>query len=231
MTHVSMFDSLRFLIVGAAVTAVIGGSGLVMAQAVPPATIPRNNPTVPPAITDPAPREPGVIPRPPAVTDPVPPPVEPASGEVAPGPMIPAERSTPVTSTIPDLIAAGGQFKILGSLLKKSGLDRSLAGEGPFTLIAPYDKAFSDLPPETLAALEKPENVDKLIAILKMHVILGKLSAKELAPLDRSETISGRDIAIARQGKEMSLGGANVLEANVQATNGVIHVVDKVILP
>jgi len=230
---------------GVALVATVGlTAASALGQVVPPTSelppnrdpiIPRTVPGVRPGITDPAnpvipvpdmTREPG---RQPAVPSPATPGDLP--GDSAPGPMLSEAKTAPLTHTIPDQIASGAQFKVLAGLLKSSGLDKSLAAEGPYTLVAPYDKAFTDLPPDTLAALERPENADKLIAILKLHVLPGRLTVKELAPLDRVETLNGQAITVQAAPGRMALGGAKVLEANVPASNGVIHVIDKVIVP
>lgn len=132
---------------------------------------------------------------------------------------------------IVDTAAAAGSFETLLTAAKAAGLVETLKSSGPFTVFAPTDAAFKKLPEGTVANLLKPENKGQLTAILKYHVIAGKVMSSDIAgkKMD-AKTVEGRTVAIdATSG--VTVGGATVTTADVETSNGVIHIVDAVILP
>lgn len=132
-----------------------------------------------------------------------------------------------------DIVATAveaGQFKTLAKALDAAGLVETLQGPGPFTVFAPTDKAFAQLPEAQLKALLKPENREKLAAILTYHVVAGEVPASEARRLDKATTVEGSDVLISARGG-LSVDGASVVKADVRASNGIIHVIDKVMLP
>jgi uncharacterized surface protein with fasciclin (FAS1) repeats len=124
---------------------------------------------------------------------------------------------------------AAGQFKTLASLLEKAGLAGTLARRGPFTVFAPTDAAFAKVPKATLASLAK--NKAKLRAVLLHHVVRGKITAAQAKKLHSAKTLEGKSLSIRVQRGKVIVGGATVIKANVLASNGVIHVINKVLLP
>ena len=125
--------------------------------------------------------------------------------------------------------AAAGQFNTLASLLTKAGLAGTLQGKGPFTVFAPTDAAFAKVPKATLAALAK--NKAKLRAVLLYHVVRGKVTAVQARKLRSAKTLNGKSLAIRVRGGKVLVGGATVTKADVNASNGVIHVINKVLIP
>jgi uncharacterized surface protein with fasciclin (FAS1) repeats len=124
---------------------------------------------------------------------------------------------------------AAGQFKTLASLLQKAGLAGTLEGEGPFTVFAPTDAAFAKVPKATLASLAK--NKAKLRAVLLYHVVKGKVTAAQAMNLHSAKTLEGKSLTIRVSSGKVIVGGATVVKANVMASNGVIHVINKVLIP
>ena len=124
---------------------------------------------------------------------------------------------------------AAGQFKTLASLLQKAGLAGTLEGKGPFTVFAPTDAAFAKVPKATLASLAK--NKAKLRAVLLYHVVKGKVTAAQAMKLHSAKTLEGKPVSIQVSGGKVIAGGATVVKANVLASNGVIHVINKVLIP
>ena len=128
--------------------------------------------------------------------------------------------------------AAAGNFKTLVSALQAAGLAETLKGNGPFTVFAPTDEAFAKLPAGTLEDLMKPENKEKLANILKYHVVSGKVMADSAMTMDKATALNKQDIKLATMDKKLVLNGtAKVTTPDLEASNGVIHVVDSVILP
>jgi uncharacterized surface protein with fasciclin (FAS1) repeats len=127
--------------------------------------------------------------------------------------------------------AKNGEFKTLVTALREAGLVDTLEGKGPFTVFAPTDKAFAKLPKGTLDSLLKPENKAKLAAILKYHVVAGKVLAADAAKLKSAETLDGEPIRISTERKQVMINNAKVTQADIQCTNGVIHVIDTVLMP
>ena len=134
---------------------------------------------------------------------------------------------------IVDTAAGADNFKTLVAAVKAAGLVDTLKGEGPFTVMAPTDEAFARLPEGTVESLLKPENKDKLVAILKYHVIPAKAMAADVIALDGKEvkTVEGSSAKIAVKDGSVMIDGAKVIKPNIECTNGVIHVIDAVILP
>ena len=124
---------------------------------------------------------------------------------------------------------AAGQFKTLASLLQKAGLAGALEGKGPFTVFAPTDAAFAKVPKATLASLAK--NKTKLRAVLLYHVVKGKVTAAQAMKLHSATTLEGKSVSIRVSGGKVLVGGATVTKADVMASNGVIHVINKVLIP
>lgn len=132
---------------------------------------------------------------------------------------------------IVETAAAAGSFNTLVAAVNAAGLTETLKGEGPFTVFAPTDEAFAKLPPGTLEMLLKPENKDKLVAILTYHVAAGKVTAEEVVKLTLAESVSGKKIDIKTADGKVMVDGATVIKADVMAKNGVIHVIDAVMMP
>jgi uncharacterized surface protein with fasciclin (FAS1) repeats len=132
---------------------------------------------------------------------------------------------------IVDTAASAGSFKTLVAAVQAAGLVDTLKGQGPLTVFAPTDEAFKKLPAGTVENLLKPENKDKLIAVLTYHVVPGRVTASEVVGLDSAKTVNGRSLKIsARDGKVM-VDNARVTATDIMASNGVIHVIDSVVLP
>lgn len=132
---------------------------------------------------------------------------------------------------IVDTAAAAGSFNTLAKALAAAGLVDTLKGAGPFTVFAPTDAAFAKLPAGTLDSLLKPENKQKLQRILSYHVVPGKVMAADVVKLNQAKAVSGDTIAVAAKGGSVTVNAARVTQADVPASNGVIHVIDAVILP
>ena len=131
--------------------------------------------------------------------------------------------------TIIETAATNGDFTILMKAVKAAGLDDDLSGDGPFTVFAPTDKAFKALPKGTLEALLKDK--EKLTSILTYHVVSGKVSSKQVVELDKATTLNGQEVKIMSDDKGVMIDDATVVMTDIDCTNGVIHVIDKVILP
>jgi uncharacterized surface protein with fasciclin (FAS1) repeats len=127
--------------------------------------------------------------------------------------------------------AVAAKFNTLVAAVKAAGLVDTLKGPGPFTVFAPTDEAFAKLPAGTVENLLKPENKDKLIAVLKYHVVPGKVMAEDVVKLNSAQTVLGQDVTITTSGSGVMIDGAHVTKADVVTDNGVIHVIDSVILP
>jgi uncharacterized surface protein with fasciclin (FAS1) repeats len=132
---------------------------------------------------------------------------------------------------IVDTAVAAGSFKTLAAALKAADLVDTLKGPGPFTVFAPTDEAFAKLPAGTVENLLKPENKAKLQRILTYHVVAGKVMAADVVKMKTAKAVSGDSIAIAARNGAVSVNNAKVAKADIAATNGVIHVIDTVIMP
>lgn len=131
---------------------------------------------------------------------------------------------------IVDTAIEAGSFTTLVAAVQAAGLVDTLKGEGPFTVFAPTDEAFAALPEGTVANLLLPENKDQLIAILTYHVVAGKVMSGDLNNGMTAATVQGGDVTIMTE-NGVTVNGANVVSADIEASNGVIHVIDAVILP
>jgi uncharacterized surface protein with fasciclin (FAS1) repeats len=132
-------------------------------------------------------------------------------------------------SNIVETAAAAGDFTTLTSLLERAGLAETLAGEGPFTVFAPTDKAFEAVRQETLDALA--ENREMLRAVLLHHVVEGEARASDVASMRSAETLNGDSVRLRANGNTVRVDAARVVKADVTASNGVIHVIDEVLIP
>jgi len=130
-----------------------------------------------------------------------------------------------------DTAVAAGSFNTLVAAVKAAGLADTLKGAGPFTVFAPTDEAFGKLPAGTVESLLKPENLAKLQGILKYHVVAGKVTAEQASKLTSAATVQGSNIRIEAKEGSVKINEATVVKADVEASNGVIHVIDQVILP
>ena len=130
-----------------------------------------------------------------------------------------------------DTAVAAGQFETLAAALGAADLVDTLKGEGPFTVFAPTDEAFAKLPAGTVETLLKPENRDQLVAILTYHVVAGKVKAADVVKLSEATTVNGAKVAITVADGGVRVNDANVIATDIMASNGVIHVIDTVILP
>ena len=132
---------------------------------------------------------------------------------------------------IVDTAVGAGQFKTLAAALKAADLVDTLKGPGPFTVFAPTDEAFAKLPAGTLKSLLKPENKAKLTAILTYHVVPGAVKAAQVTKLTEAKTVNGAMVKVSTAHGKVMIDDAVVVKPDIQASNGVIHVIDKVILP
>ena len=144
------------------------------------------------------------------------------------------EEVPAVEETAKDIVALAAETEALSTLVaavKAAGLVETLQGEGPFTVFAPTNEAFAALPEGTLENLLKPENKDQLIAILTYHVVSGDAYAKDLSNGQKIKTVEGDDVKVNINSKGVMINDATVVAADVKATNGVVHVIDHVLLP
>ncbi len=132
---------------------------------------------------------------------------------------------------IVDTAVSAGQFETLVAAVQAAGLVDTLKGEGPFTVFAPTDAAFADLPAGTVESLLEPENVDQLRAILTYHVVAGKVMAADVVELDSATTVQGQSVTVSTMGNGVMIDSANVVQADIETSNGVIHVIDTVLIP
>jgi len=134
------------------------------------------------------------------------------------------------TKNIVETAIEAGSFKTLVAAVTAAGLAETLQGDGPFTVFAPTDEAFAKIPAETLTDLLKPENKQKLAGILTYHVVSGKVLAADASKLTTAKTVNGQEIKIdATSG--VKINNATVTTADVEASNGVIHIIDAVLMP
>ncbi len=132
---------------------------------------------------------------------------------------------------IVDTAVGAGEFNTLAAALEAADLVSTLKGDGPFTVFAPTDAAFAALPAGTVEDLLKPENKQQLVDILTYHVVPGQVMAADVVGLDEAATVNGKMIDIQVDGSAVKVNAANVTATDVAASNGVIHVIDQVILP
>ncbi len=133
------------------------------------------------------------------------------------------------TMNIVETAISAGSFNTLVAAVKAAGLVETLSGEGPFTVFAPTDEAFARLPEAQLQALLADK--EALTAVLTYHVVAGKVTAEDVSKLSSAQTLNGQTVSVKVQDGKVMINDAQVTTADIDATNGVIHVVDKVILP
>jgi uncharacterized surface protein with fasciclin (FAS1) repeats len=132
---------------------------------------------------------------------------------------------------IVDTAVAAGNFNTLAAALKAADLVDTLKGPGPFTVFAPTDEAFAKLPAGTVESLLKPENKEKLRAILTYHVVAGRVDSKKVAKMTSAKTVEGSSVTISAAMGHVMINDATVIKADIACSNGIIHVIDAVILP
>ena len=142
-----------------------------------------------------------------------------------------AVTTSAMAKDIVDVAASNPKFKTLVAAVKAADLVDTLKAEGPFTVFAPTDAAFARLPKGTLKSLLLPENKQKLVAILTYHVVPGKVMAKDVVKLNSAKTVQGGALNIKAAGGGVMINGAHVTKADITTSNGVIHVIDSVLLP
>lgn len=133
--------------------------------------------------------------------------------------------------TVVENAAANADFSTLVAAVKAAGLVETLSGSGPFTVFAPTNAAFEKLPEGTVEDLLKPENKGKLVQILTYHVVPGKVMAKDVVSLKKASTVEGSAVAIAVNSGVVKIDNAQVIKTDINSKNGVIHVIDTVLLP
>ena len=133
---------------------------------------------------------------------------------------------------IVDTAVSAGQFQTLVAALQAAGLDGTLKGDGPYTVFAPTDEAFAKLPAGTVENLLKPENKDQLVAILTYHVVSGKVMSSDIAgKKTEAMTVQGSELTIDAMKGGVLVGEAKLIQADIETSNGVIHVIDTVVIP
>ncbi|MEM6505349.1 MAG: fasciclin domain-containing protein [Planctomycetota bacterium] len=137
----------------------------------------------------------------------------------------------PSTKDIIDTAIEAGSFKTLAAALGAAELVETLQGDGPFTVFAPTDDAFAALPAGTVESLLKPENKAKLQAVLTYHVVPGRIYAHDAIKAGKAKTVQGQEVTIKAMDGKVTVDGANVIAADIDSSNGVVHVIDAVILP
>jgi uncharacterized surface protein with fasciclin (FAS1) repeats len=142
---------------------------------------------------------------------------------------LPASAEEPARKDIVDTAVAAGNFKTLATALSAAGLVDTLKGDGPFTVFAPTDEAFAKLPKGTVEALLQDK--EKLKAVLTYHVVAGKVAAADVVKLSEAKTVQGGKVRILAADGEVKINGSKVVKADVPASNGIIHVIDTVLLP
>ena len=143
----------------------------------------------------------------------------------APGSAIAHEEDIVTTAV------SAGSFQTLVAAVQAAGLVETLQGEGPFTVFAPTDEAFSHLPEGTVESLLKPENREKLVSILTYHVVPGAVTANDVVKLRSAETVEGSSVRVSVNGSNVMINNARVVKTDIKCTNGIIHVIDAVLLP
>ena len=137
--------------------------------------------------------------------------------------------SSEASADIIETAKAAGSFTTLAKAIEAAGLTETLKGEGPFTVFAPTDEAFAKLPQGTLESLLQDK--EKLATILKYHVVAGEVSSAQAMKISEAKTAADKPLKISMSGKKLMVGNATVTQADIPASNGVIHVIDTVLLP
>jgi uncharacterized surface protein with fasciclin (FAS1) repeats len=146
--------------------------------------------------------------------------------------LLTASAANAADADIVDTAVAAGSFETLVAAVQAAGLVDTLKSDGPFTVFAPTDEAFAKLPAGTVESLLEPENKDQLVAVLTYHVLPGKVMAADIAGKEmEADTVQGSTVEINATGDSVMVDGAKVVTADIDTTNGVIHVIDTVILP
>lgn len=140
-------------------------------------------------------------------------------------------KTTSTSNTIVDIASKAGSFKTLLAAAKAAGLAPALSGPGPFTVFAPTDEAFAKIPAAKIKDLLRPENRNTLQAILKFHVVPGKAKLADVLGGPAFSTLNGQQLNVSADGARIKIGKANILTANISASNGIIHVIDTVLIP
>lgn len=198
----------------------LGGVPLI-SSAVPQEDI---NPN-PPKAMDPSSLQPDQIPPATAIEDPIP--HETQASDSMPMP----EPAKTGRADLMETAQQSGSFQTLTKALQAAGLMDTLKAPGPFTLFAPTDEAFAALPPKTLEDLMKPENKEKLIKVLTYHVVPGTVAAKDVADMKETRTLEGQPLKISHKQNDIRINNAKLLKTDIVANNGVIHAIDKVLIP
>ena len=142
-----------------------------------------------------------------------------------------APSASKSTQTLLEATASRGGFSTFGKMVEAAGLSETLAGAGPFTVFAPTDAAFAALPTGQLDSLLKPENRKELVSVVNYHVMTGRKTAAEMGRWDSARTVQGQSASLKMVGKQVSIDGAQVISADIDAKNGFVHGIDKVMLP
>lgn len=142
-----------------------------------------------------------------------------------------ASSSMASTQTIADVAMSTGMHNTLVTALKSAGLADMLMQSGNYTVFAPTDEAFAKLPAGTVEMLMRPENRDKLRALLQYHVVPGRVTAAQVMKMSSAKTASGKTVKIMMMGDQVMIGDAHVIKADVMASNGIVHVIDTVLMP
>ncbi len=137
----------------------------------------------------------------------------------------------PASDAIPAVAKNAKMFETLLAAVSAGGLAEVLGGEGPFTVFAPTDKAFAALPAGTVESLLKPENKDKLVTILKYHVVAGRVFSEDVVALKSAKTLADKEVSVSVTSEGVMINKSNVIKTDIDASNGVIHVIDAVLLP
>jgi uncharacterized surface protein with fasciclin (FAS1) repeats len=143
----------------------------------------------------------------------------------------PTKETNMSNKDIVETAVGAGQFNTLAAALGAAGLIETLKGPGPFTVFAPTDAAFAALPAGTVDDLLKPENKAKLASILAYHVVSGKVTSSDVVKLSEADSVGGPKLKITTEGGKVKINDATVTTADIEASNGVIHVIDKVLIP
>lgn len=142
-----------------------------------------------------------------------------------------AVKTMEAKADIVDTAVKAGKFNTLVAAVKAAGLVETLKGEGPFTVFAPTDEAFSKIPKETIQELLKPESKEKLTAILTYHVVPGKVMAADVVKVKEAKTANGKSVKVTVSEEGVMIGKAKVVKTDIECGNGVIHIIDSVIMP
>ncbi|MEL7335354.1 MAG: fasciclin domain-containing protein, partial [Planctomycetota bacterium] len=148
--------------------------------------------------------------------------------------LLPPTSTSPTTQPTADIVdtaVAAGSFKTLVAAAQAAGLVDALKGDGPLTVFAPTDDAFAKLPAGTVESLLKPENKGQLAAILKYHVVAGAVDSGAVVKLTSAKTLEGRSVNVSVQNGKVKINNANVVKVDIACSNGIVHVIDSVLLP